>query len=468
VIKARSFGRLAIVFVVGLLVWLLPRPAVIEPRAWRLLAIFVATLTGIVIKPLPMSAVALVGMAAIVATRTLTIVETLNGFSNVTAWLVMAAFFIAAGFTKTGLGARIAYALVALSGRSTLGLGYGLVATDFVLAPAIASNTARAGGVVLPILQSIARTAIAEDEVNGRRTAAFLTLTAYQGTVVTSAMFLTAMVANPLVAQLAANQGVAISWTTWAIAAVVPGFVSLIAVPLVVYRFCPPGVSKTPAAPALARAALRKLGPMTFRELVLALTSVALLVAWSVGASVSLDPTAAAIIAIAFLLVTGVLRWEDLLHEQEAWNTFVWFGAVLMMTNALSQLGVIAWFSSQVGSRFDGVSWGPGFVGLSLTYFYSHYFFASNTAHAGAMYAPFLGIALALGTPPTLAALVLAYFTNLCACTTHYGTPPGPILFANGYVRLSTWWQTGAAMSLVHIAIWLMIGPAWWRLLGLW
>ena len=149
----------------------------------------------------------------------------------------------------------------------------------------------------------------------------------------------------------------------------------------------------------------------------------------------SLDPTAAAIIAIAFLLVTGVLD-GDLLRAK-AWNTFVWFSAVLMMTNALSQLGVIA---GSAPGRFPirRRDWGPGFVGLSLTYFYSHYFFASNTAHAGAMYAPFLGIALALGTPPTLAALVLAHFTNLCACTTHYGTPPGPILFANGYVRLST------------------------------
>src|SRR5262249_21882148 len=275
----RPFGRLMIVVGVGLLIWLIPRPAAIEPRAWRLLAIFVATLTGIVVKPMPMSAVALTGMAAIVGTRTLTMAETLSGFSNVTVWLVIAAFFIAAGFTKTGLGARIAYALVALTGRTTLGLGYGLVATDFVLAPAIASNTARAGGVVFPILQSIAQTVVAEDEVSGKRTAAFLTLTAYQGTVVTSAMFLTAMVANPLVVQLAANQGAAISWTTWAIAAVVPGFASLVAVPLVVYRFCPPGVSKSPAAPALARAALRRLGPMTSRELLMALTSVALLIA---------------------------------------------------------------------------------------------------------------------------------------------------------------------------------------------
>jgi hypothetical protein len=34
-------------------------------------------------------------------------------------------------------------------GRKTLGLGYGLIATDLVLAPpAIPSNTARAGGMV--------------------------------------------------------------------------------------------------------------------------------------------------------------------------------------------------------------------------------------------------------------------------------------------------------------------------------
>ena len=152
-------GQLALVVGVGLLIWALPRPATVDPRAWRLLAIFVATVVGIIAKPLPMGAMALVGMATALATRTLTIGEALSGFSNATVWLVVTAFFIAAGFIKTGLGARIAYALVASFGGSTLGLGYSLVAADLILAPMIPSNTARAGGVIFPILQSLAAAA---------------------------------------------------------------------------------------------------------------------------------------------------------------------------------------------------------------------------------------------------------------------------------------------------------------------
>jgi DASS family divalent anion:Na+ symporter len=114
------------------------------------------------------------------------------------------------------------------------------------------------------------------------------------------------------------------------------------------------------------------------------------------------------------------------------------------------------------------VSWVVGFLGLSLTYFYAHYFFASNTAQVGAMYAAFLAVAIGLGTPPMLAALVLAFFSNLFACTTHYGTGPGPIFFGTGDVSLGTWWKTGFAMSVVYIVIWLGVGALWWRVLGLW
>jgi DASS family divalent anion:Na+ symporter len=254
----------------------------------------------------------------------------------------------------------------------------------------------------------------------------------------------------------------------WAVAAAVPGLVSLTLVPLIVYRLCPPGLARTPEAPALARAALRDLGTMTRAEWVMAATSVSLLIGWIAGPALALDPTGAALIAIAVLLATGTLSWDELLGEREAWNTFVWFGALLMMANALGQLGLVGWFTTHLAVRFDGLTWVPAFVGLAVTYFYTHYLFASNTAHAGAMYAPFLAMAIAMGTPPLLAALVLAFFTSLCACTTHYGTPPGPILFGSGNVPLSTWWKTGAVISIVHIVIWLGIGAAWWRLLGLW
>jgi len=461
-------ARLALVFMVGMLVWALPRPDAVDPRAWRLLAIFVATLAGIITKPLPVGAMALTAIAAALVTRTLTIAEALSGFSNVTLWLVVCAFFFAAGFIKTGLGARIAYMLVSWFGRSTLGLGYSLVATDLVLAPVTPSNTARAAGVVFPILQSISKTAIGTDPVKGRQTIAFLVLAAYQGTVITSAMFITSMVANPLVVQLAAAQNIAITWTSWAIAAIVPGLVSLLVIPLVVYAVCPPAIVRTPEAPAMAKACLVSLGPMSRSEKLMGMISIGMIVLWILGTTLNLDPTATALLATAVLLLTGVLGWDDLCREHRAWDTFIWFGTLVMMATFLGQLGLIKWFSDKVAPVFSGIGWIPGMFGLSLTYFYTHYFFASITAHVSAMYAPFLAVAIGLGAPPALAALVLGFFSSLFASLTHYGTAPAPILFGSGHVPLGTWWKTGLVVSGVNIAIWLSVGAAWWKVLGLW
>ena len=461
-------ARLALVFIIGILVWSLPRPQAVDPRAWRLLAIFVATLGGIIAKPLPMGAMALTGIAAALVTRTLTITEALSGFSNVTLWLVVCAFFFAAGFIKTGLGARIAYLLVSWFGRSTLGLGYSLVATDLILAPATPSNTARAAGVVFPILQSISRTALGTDPVKGRQTIAFLVLAVYQGTVITSAMFITSMVANPLVVQLAAAQNIAITWTSWATAAIVPGLVSVLVIPLVVYAVCPPGIVRTPEAPAMAKACLAGLGPMSRSEKLMGMISIVMIVLWILGTALNLDPTSTALLAAAALLLTGVLTWDDLCREHRAWDTFIWFGTLVMMATFLGQFGLIRWFSDKMAPAFSGIGWIPGMVGLSLTYFYTHYFFASMTAHVSAMYAPFLAVAIALGAPPALAALVLGFFSSLFASLTHYGTAPAPILFGSGHVPLGTWWKTGLVVSAVNIAIWLSVGAAWWKVLGLW
>ena len=463
--SAVRLRRLAFVCCVGILIWAAPRPDAVDPRAWRLLAIFVATVVGVILKPLPMGAVAVVGIAAALATRTLTIVEALSGFANPTVWLVVSAFFLAASFIRTGLGARIAYALVRAFGHSTLGLGYSLVAADLMLAPFVPSNTGRAGGVIFPILQSLTRVKSASPV--DARARAFLTLTAYNGTAITSAMFITGMVGNPLIVQLAADQGVSITWSQWALAAAVPGAVSLIVVPMLIYGLCA-SASAAGGAPRLAADALAQLGPVTTGERIIAGIAVVLLAAWIAGPSIGIDTTAAALVAVAMLLVTGVLRWDDLAGDREAWNTFVWFACLFTMATYLGQLGLIAWFTNEVRSLFGGVGWTTGFAGLVIVYFYSHYFFASNTAHVSAMYAPFLVVALALGTPPLLAALALGFSSSLFSGLTHYGTGPAPIFFGSGHVPLGMWWRVGAIVSVVNIAIWIGVGAAWWRLLGLW
>ena len=118
---------------------------------------------------------------------------------NATIWLIVASFFFAQGFLVTGLGERIALFFVARLGRSSLGLSYGMALTDLVLAPATPSNTARAGGVVYPIIVSLSKLegSEPEPEESRKRLGAYLWLTSLQVNVVTSAMFVTAMALTP-------------------------------------------------------------------------------------------------------------------------------------------------------------------------------------------------------------------------------------------------------------------------------
>ncbi|UCH85863.1 MAG: anion permease [Candidatus Latescibacterota bacterium] len=461
--------RFGIPIAVGLLVWFLPSPAEVSTDAWHLLAIFVATIIAIVLEPLPMGAVAVCGIAVVTLTRTLSLNDTLSGFSHPVIWLVVMAFFISRGIIKTGLGARIAYTFMRLLGRRTIGLGYSMIATDLVLAPAIPSITARAGAVIYPIVKSVAQ-AFGSRPTDGteRHIGAYLILNSFYGVLVTSAMFLTAMAANPLSVQMAADAGIEITWGRWALAALVPGLASLIIVPFALYRLFPPTIKDTPRAPEMAAKRLAEMGPLERGEKVMIATFALLLLLWIFGRQLHVHSAVAALVGLTILLLTRVLTWEDILKERAAWDTFIWLSTLVMMATYLSKLGLVGWFSGEMSGLFAGVGWMPAFLSLALIYFYCHYFFAGNTAHISSMYAAFLAVALAVGTPPLLAALVLAFFSNLFSSMTHYGTGPAPVYYGAGYVRLKDWWRIGFVVSLINIVIWLGIGGLWWKAIGVW
>jgi DASS family divalent anion:Na+ symporter len=460
---------LMVTLMVGITIWLSPIPAGVDVKAWHLLAIFVATVVGIIAKPLPMGAVAILGISLTALTGTLTISESLSGFGNSVIWLIVIAFFISRGFIKTGLGARIAYRFMSAFGKRSLGLAYSMIATDLVLAPAIPSNTARSGGVIFPILRSIAQSYGSEpNDGTARKIGAFLITTSFQGTVITSAMFMTAMAANPVAAQIAGDAGVEITWGSWALAAIVPGLASLVAVPWILYKIYPPEIKETPAATQIARDHLEEMGNLKPKEWIMLGTFILLLGLWIFGSQLGINSTTAALVGLVVLLLSGTLSWNDILHEKGAWDTLVWFAALVMMATHLNELGLIPWFGQVIGAAVQGISWMTAFLVLSLVCFYSHYFFASNTAHVLSMYGPFLAVAIAVGTPPMLAALVLGFFSNLFSSMTHYGTGPAPVLFGSGYVEMGTWWKLGGLISVVNIVIWLGIGGLWWKVLGIW
>ena len=457
--------------IVGVILWLLTpmKPAAVPVAGWHMFALFVGTIIACITRPLPIGGVSILAFALTVLTGTLPMDKAILGFGNSSIWMIAMAFFIARGFIKTGLGRRIALNFVRLFGKKTLGLAYSLIGVDLIMAPATPSNTARAGGVLYPIIKSLAQS-FGSDPKDGteRKIGSFLVFAEYHGDMITAAMFMTAMAANPLVQTLAKSSGVNISWGGWFLAALVPGILSLIVVPWLIYKMYPPEIKETPNAKQWAEKELDQMGKMTLPEKLMAVIFIIALVLWMTGSLTKIDASLAAFLTLGLLLVVGVLSWTDVLHETGAWNTLTWFSVLVMMAGSLTTLGFIPWLSSSIGSRLHGMSWFLVLAILIVFFFYSHYLFASSTAHVTAMYSALLAVAISAHVPPMLAALLLGFFGNLNASTTHYASGPVPVLFGSGYVPQNKWWSLNLVLGVFYLVVWIGIGSLWMKVIGMW
>ena len=477
----------AVAVAIALIIWfVIPVPAGVTANAWHLLALFVATIAAIIGKAMPIGALSIVAIALVAVTGVTNatpggaIADALSSFANPLIWLIGVSIMISRGIIKTGLGARIGYLCIAVWGKKTIGIAYSLALSELILAPVTPSNTARGGGIIHPIMRAIAGSYDSDPEHGTQgRMGRFLALANYHANPITSAMFITATAPNPLIVKLIADTTgaqISLTWGTWALAMLLPGLVALALMPLVVYWLNPPEIKSTPNAAQFARDRLREMGPVTRGELImLGVFGVLLLLwagipAWIFGPAAAVDPTTTAFIGLSLCLVTGVLTWDDVIKEKSAWDTIVWFGALVMMATFLNKLGLIAWFakSMQTGIGQLGLGWMGASALLMLTYLYAHYAFASTTAHITAMFAAFYGAGLALGAPALPFGLMMAAASNIMMTLTHYATGTSPVVFGSGYVTLGQWWKTGFIMSVVLILIWLVVGGAWWKALGYW
>lgn len=466
-----KYRKFILPIVVGLIIWALTpfKPDALNDQARYMFAIFVATIIACITQPMTIGAVSIIGFTIMVLVGIMDTKSAVEGFGNSSIWLIAMAFFISRGFVKTGLGRRIALQFVKLFGKKTLGLAYSLVGVDLILAPATPSNTARAGGIMFPIIKSLSESfGSTPKDGTERKMGAFLIFTEFQGNLITAAMFLTAMAGNPIAQSLAEKTAhVHITWMNWFVAAIVPGLISLIVVPFIIYKMYPPTVKETPNAKKWATEQLEEMGKISLAEKFMIGIFIVALILWITGSFINIDATLTAFIALSLLLLTGVLNWKDILNETGAWNTLVWFSVLVLMADQLNKLGFIPWLSKLIAHSLGGFSWPIVLVLLILFFFYSHYLFASATAHVSAMYAALLGVAVAAGAPPLFSALMLGFFGNLLASTTHYSSGPAPILYASGYVSQKRWWLMNLVLGIVYFIIWIGLGSLWMKLIGM-
>ncbi|KGQ69353.1 2-oxoglutarate translocator [Chelonobacter oris] len=458
-----------IVILVMAAIWLSPVPTGLSAQAWQLFAIFAATIIGFILQPLPLGAVALIGVMFAALSNTVSMSEALSGFSNSTIWLIVSAFLFAKGFIKTGLGRRIAYQLIRCFGSSALKLGYTLVISDFIISPATPSNTARCGGIMYPIVRSLASAFGSEPEKHPRKIGAYILSTTFQVDAPIAAMFLTACAPNLLITAFAQDTAnLSISWGTWALAGIVPGLLSMLIIPYFIYKFYPPEIKDTREAQQVAGAELDKMGAMSRGEWIISGVFVGALLLWSTSQYTHIHATVVALLGVCVMLISGVLEWDEILQEKGAWDGMIWMGGIVGLAGMLNKVGFIPWFAASASGLMDGVSWVPTLAVLFLIYMYSHYVFASLSAHVTAMYAVFLAVAIGAGAPAFLAAFGFAALSNLMAGLTHYATGAAPIYFGAGYIKQKDWWRIGFFASVINVVLWIGVGSLWWNILGLW
>jgi L-tartrate/succinate antiporter len=463
----------------GLVIWLLPAPQGLSPATWTYFAIFAGVVLGLVLEPVAPALVGLIGVTLAVVLRLVPVTPDkvpspaealkwgLAGFSNGTVWLIFAAFMFALGYEKTGLGKRLGLTLIKHMGKKTLGLGYAVALADLILAPFMPSNTARSGGTIFPIIKNIPPLYGSTPENNPRGLGAYIMWTALATTCVTSSMFLTSLAPNVLAHSLVDKSAhVSLNWGMWFVNMLPVGAILFLATPLLTYFIYPPTQKTSENAPIWADEELRKLGPLSIREITMAALAVLALLGWIFSKSY-IDATTVALAVVCVMVLTKVVTWDDIIGYKQAWNVLAWFATLVTMADGLKTTGFLKWFAGMAAAHMQGFSPTAMMIGLVILFFVSHYMFASVTAHVAALLPVMLATAMAVpGLNMEVVSMLLCGTLGIMGIISPYGTGPSPLYFGSGYIKSRDFWVLGFVFGTIYLAVYLLIGFPWIVLRG--
>ena len=450
----------------ALVIWFIPPPGTLSVQAWRLFAIFGASILSVMIGAFPILTASILGLAVAVLTGILAPNVAYGAFANPTIVLIIVAFLVARAVVKTGLGQRLGHRAISLFGRSTLGLSYAIFAVDALIAPAFPSNTARSG-VIYPLALSMAEAAgVSPEREDRKRLAFYLMFSGMTSLTLSSALWLTAMAGNPLGAEIARTWGLEIGFGSWLVAAAVPTLVCMVLLPWVYYKIMRPEVTTMPEAPAAAKKALAALGGLTRDQKIVGWTFAGMVALWGAAATLGIDPTAVAFLGLGILLATGVLTLADIAKEGDVLATYIWFAALFVMSDQLNKLGFMEFLGGRLVMRLGGLPPAVVAVTLLVVYVAIHYLFVSQTAHLLALFAVFVGVGAKLGVSASLLAFQLLFATNYFAALAPQSSSANLLFVGSGYLSQRELYRWGAIHTAACLLIYLLIGTPWLLLLA--
>ncbi|MBE3573504.1 MAG: DASS family sodium-coupled anion symporter [Moorella humiferrea] len=463
--------------VVGIVIALIPRPAGLAPYAWYYFALFVAVIIGVALEVMPMGAVGLTGVAIIGGLNLVnkapkdTLAWALSGFSNSVVWLVFAAMIFAVALKDTGIGRRIALWLIKKLGKNSLGLGYAITLADLALGPFMPSNTARSFGTMYPIARSTAEALGSHPGETASKIGSFLLFTSFLATFISSSTFLTAAAMSVLATEyISKATGLPpISWISYLYGFIPQAVILIIITPLIAYKFFPPEIKKFPEAPVWASGELEKMGKLSFKEISTLIIFICALIAW-IFAHEIIPPAMVAIIAVVLMIVTGVIKWEQVLEEKSAWNILIVLGTLITLANGLKDVGFLDWLAKASTAWVSGLGLSPILIMIILVTidYLIHYLYVSVTAHVTTLMPLWLAVAKGIpGFPVQLFGIMLIHTKEGFGAMTPYGAGHGVGYMLSGYFPdHKKFWKAETVWSYTYLALMFVSIPYWTWLYG--
>jgi DASS family divalent anion:Na+ symporter len=457
--KLRWIKRI-ITVLFGVVIWHLPIPWDITPDAWYLFTIFITAIAGVLLEAFSIFTASVIALVAVVLLRVLPPEKAFSGFSESFILLILAAFLVAKGVIKSGLGRRIAFLLIRRFGKSTLNLGYCLVVTDTILGPSIPSNTARSG-IMYPITHALSLdTGSRPTREKRNRTGTYLMMTYIAGQTISSALWLTGMAGNPVGVGIAAQFGVNMNFGNWFLVASVPCIIALIAIPYVLYKLFPPENKYTPEAPEIARKGLQEMGAMSTQEWIMGGTFLGMILLWAFSPLLNINLAIVAFLGLTILILANVYTIEDIRQGGgDALETYIWFAILYMISTALNEMGFMKIMGAQLATYIGDFNWVTVYILLIVLYIVIHYLFVSQTAHLLALYAVFLQVAVNAGVPAALMAFMLSFSTNLFAAISPQASSSNVLFAGSGFLPSKDIYRQGAVITLLNTIIFLLATP---------
>jgi DASS family divalent anion:Na+ symporter len=445
----------------ALAIWFVPPPEGLTVPAWRLFAVFAAAIFSVIVGAFPIFTASVLAVAATVMTGLLSPARAYAGFANATILLIVVAFLVARAVVKCGLGQRLGHLVVSLFGRSTLGLSYSIFLVDGLIAPAFPSNTAR-GGVIYPLVVGLAEAGGATPgNPDRKRLGGYLMFSGMVSLSLSSALWFTAMAANPLGAEMARSFGVTMTFGSWLMASSVPTLAAMALLPWILQRIMAPEVKATPDAPAAAKRALAALGPLSRDERIVSATFVVMVALWATAGTLGLDSTAIAFLGLGVLMATGVLTMGDIAKEGDVLATFIWFAVLYTLSGQLNEMGFMGYLGHRLAGALGGLGPTPVLLVLVVAYVLLHYLFVSQTAHVLALFAVFLEVGVKLGVPAAPLAYTLLFASNFFSVITPQGSSANLLFTGSGYLSQGELYRLGAITTGISLLVYLAVGTPW-------